>query len=91
MLVELKLQTERQTHISDGSDAVKGRLMLCGCVTMVPNAQQVFIVTEVKVQLVAMAMSSYQMNDLEHSGTSLIHRQKDFRSWVCRSANLVSL
>ena len=86
MLVEVKLQTVRQTHISDGSDAVESRLLLCGCVTMVPNAQQVFVVTEVKVQLVAMAMSSYQMNDLKRSGTSLTHRQKvslgsaDFRS-----------
>lgn len=32
---------------------------------MVPNAQQVIVVTEVKVQLVTMAMSSYQMNDLD--------------------------
>ena len=51
-------------HILDSSDAVQSLFLQCQTVTLVADTQQVRIVTEVKVQLVVMAVSSYQIDHL---------------------------
>ena len=52
------------SHVLDGSDAVKGLFLPPKSVTVVLHTQQVTIVTQVKVQLIVMAMGPHHVNHL---------------------------